>query len=275
MLLVAGLAILAVLAYLVLGRGPATNPAHWARLAAQDVHSLAFVNDDTQHVLFGHHGGVLESLDGGRTWQALPVHDDAMGMRPAADGSIVIAGHEVLSGSRDGGRTWAPIVTDLPNLDIHGFARDPGDSSRMWANLATGGLWESVNFGANWTRVRDDNVLYLFAVNASGGTRLFGVDASGLSSSADGGRTWVFVGAPPAYPITSFTASADGKILYVGSLDGLYRSADDGRSWARTGYSGSAFALATSADGSIVALVSQGADFFRSPDSGGTWPGPG
>lgn len=268
-----GLIAVGVLAFLALGRAGSSTQAAWARLGTQDVHSLAFVGDDTQHLLFGHHDGVLESRDGGRSWKALPVRQDAMEMRPAADGSIVIAGHDVLSASRDGGATWSAIAADLPDRDIHGFARDPGDNARMWAYLASGGLWESLDSGSHWTRVRTDNVLYPVAVHTAAGTRLFGVDATGLASSDDGGRTWRPVGAPPTYPMTALTVSADAAAIYAGSLDGLFRSADGGRTWIRTSYAGSVLALAASADGSSVAVVSREAAFFPSADSGTTWPG--
>ncbi len=247
----------------------------WARFDSQDVHSLAFVGDDPQHLLFGHHGGLEETRDGGKTWSALPVRDDAMSMSPAADSSIVIAGHEVFVVSRDGGATWSAIQGDLPSLDIHGFTRDPADPARMWAYLATGGLWESVDFGARWTRVRDDNVLYPTAVRDAAGTRLLGIDVNGLSTSSDGGRSWSALGTPPTYPMTAFAAAADGTIVYAGSTDGLFRSSDGGRSWAKTGFAASAFAVATSSDGNIVAVVSNTTDFFRSADGATTWPGPG
>jgi len=77
---------------------PRSSPqTAWARLGTEDVHSLSFVGDDLDHLLFGHHGGLSESRDGGRTWQPLPTTADAMAMQPATDGSIVIAGHEVLT----------------------------------------------------------------------------------------------------------------------------------------------------------------------------------
>lgn len=273
---IAGLAAGIVLVALLLGgRGGSEGvQTAWARLGTEDVHSLAFVGDDTRHLLFGHHGGLSESRDGGRTWQALPTSEDAMGMRPAADGSIVIAGHDVFTASRDGGRTWTPISADLPSLDIHGFARDPADPARMWAYLATGGLWQSTDLGAHWTRVREDNVLFPLAVREGSMTRLLGVDASGLVASDDGGRTWSPLGTPPAWPMTGLAAASDGRILYAGSPDGLFRSGDAGRTWAATAYTGSVFALTTSGDGSTVAVVSRETDFFRSSDGGRSWPGP-
>jgi photosystem II stability/assembly factor-like uncharacterized protein len=265
----------AVVAVAVLVTRPSDAATPWARLGTADVHSLAFVEDDPNHVLFGHHAGILESRDGGRTWQPLPIGADAMGMRPAEDGSIIIAGHLVFTASHDNGKTWAPIAAqDLPNLDIHGFARDPSDPARMWAALATGGLWESSDFGIHWERVSEDNVLLPIATRSANTTRLIAIGVGGLEASDDGGRSWRSIPTPPTYPMTALAATPDGKIMYAGSLDRLYRSDDAGRSWSATSYKGSAFAIATSDDGGTVALVSQDTEYFRSTDGGQTWPGP-
>lgn len=262
------------IAVVVLRPSSPGEPVAWTRFGTQDVHSLTFVDGDPERVLFGHHGGLLTSEDGGRTWSALPVRDDAMSTSSAADGSIVIAGHEVFVASRDGGVTWAPIATDLPSLDIHGFTRDPADPARMWAYLAIGGLWESTDYGAHWERVRDDNVLFPLAVRDGSTTRLLGVDATGFVGSDDGGRTWAALGTPETFPMTALAATADGRIVYAGSSSALFRSDDGGRTWARTNYVGSAFAVATSGDGRTVAVVDRETKFFRSADGGNTWPGP-
>jgi photosystem II stability/assembly factor-like uncharacterized protein len=258
------------LAAVLLAPGSGDQTA-WARLGTEDVHSLAFVGDDPNRLLFGHHGGLLESRDGGRSWQALPTSADAMAMRPADDGSIVIAGHDVFTASPDGGRTWQPIPADLPSLDIHGFTRDPADPARMWAYLATGGLWQSTDSGVHWQRVREDNVLFPLAVRREGATRLLGVDTNGLVASDDSGRTWVGLSTPPTYPMTSLAATTNGMVVYAGSPDGLFRSDDAGRTWMETSFRGSAFAIATQGDGATVALVSRETEFFRSPDGGRTW----
>lgn len=273
--LVVALIVGAVL-FMISRSGPTTvgGAVAWARFGTQDVHSLAFDPADPQHLYFGHHGGLQESRDGGRSWAALPVRDDAMSMANAADGSIVIAGHDVFSASSDGGRTWRHISGDLPSIDIHGFTRDPADPQRMWAYLATGGLWESLDFGTNWTRVQQDNVLFPLAVEGPAGTQLLGLAAAGLISSNDGGRNWTALTSPPTYPMTGLAATRDGSVLYAGSLDGLWTSTDRARTWDRPGYIDSAFAIATTGNGRTVAVVSRDTRFFRSSDGGATWPGP-
>jgi photosystem II stability/assembly factor-like uncharacterized protein len=246
----------------------------WARLGTQDVHSLAFVDDDSSRLLFGHHGGLWATGDGGRTWSPLPVRDDAMSTSTAADGSVVIAGHNVFAASRDGGSSWSPIEAGLPNLDIHGFTRDPADPARMWAYLATGGLWESQDSGGRWVRVFEGNIIFPLAVREGSVTRLLGVDASGLVRSDDGGRSWSALSMPETFPMTALAATPDGGVVYAGSSDGLFRSADGGRTWAATAYRSSVFALATTDDGRTVAVVSRETEFFRSSDGGSNWPGP-
>lgn len=260
--------------------GPPTAPAGgepvaWTRLGTRDVHSLAFVPGSTDRLLFGHHGGVLETEDGGRSWDPLAVEEDAMGMRPADDGSIVIAGHDVLQASYDAGSTWASIPTDLPSLDIHAFARDPDDPRRMWAYLAAGGLYESLDGGIGWSEVFDGHRPALVAVARLGVTVLVGLDPfTGLVESDDGGRSWRGLGAPPSSPVLTLAATSDGRSMVLGSTEGLFRSDDGGASWSEGLLAGTVLAAAISEDGSTVAAVTRETDFFRSDDGGRTWSGP-
>ena len=270
--MIGGIAVVALL--FIIGRPGASSATPWSRLGTEDVHSLAFVGEDTSRLLFGHHGGISASSDGGRSWQTLGTRSDAMSLGAATDGSIVIAGHEVFAASRDGGRTWEDVAADLPSLDIHGFARDPGDPARMWAYLATGGLWESRDNGSTWERVQQENVLFPVAVQSPTGTRLFGVTVNGLAASDDGGRAWHGMATPEIYPIASLAATADGTVLVAAGAGGLARSADGGATWSKISFEGQPAAIAITADGQTIALVTRSTEFFRSDDGGKTWPGP-
>lgn len=271
----AGLAGLTILAVAVLQPFPRADAVSWMRLGTEDVHSLAFAPGSTEHLYFGHHGGILESTDGGRTWAPLPVAADAMGMRPAADGSIVIAGHDVFLGIADGGRTWAPIESDLPNNDIHAFARDPLDPQRMWAYLAEGGVYESTDGGAHWTRVFDGHIPFMAATIEGTEVALVGIEPfSGFVRSTDGGRAWSTISRPEAFPTYTIAATPDGQVIALGESSGLLRSEDGGATWSAIKLPGPAFAIALSDDGRTMAVVTSSTDFYRSGDAGRTWPGP-
>lgn len=261
-------------ALIALVRPSSSSATAWSRLGTEDVHALSFVGNDPNRLLFGHHGGILSSSDGGRNWQPQATRSDAMSLGAASDGSVVIAGHDVLAESRDGGRTWQDIAASLPSLDIHGFTRDPGDPARIWAYLATGGLWESRDAGVTWERVLQENVLFPVAATTPSGTRLFGVMANGLAISDDGGRTWRNVASPELYPIASLAATSDGAVLVAAGPDGLARSGDGGVSWSKLPFDGQAAAIAVTAGGRSVGLVTRSTEFFRSDDGGQTWPGP-
>lgn len=254
---------------------PGARSVAWARLGTSDAHSLAFAPDSTDRVLFGHHGGVLETRDGGRSWDPLALNADAMGMRPSVDGSIVIAGHEVFQASADEGRTWASMATDLPSLDVHAFARDPADAARMWAYLAGGGLFESLDGGSRWSKVFDGHRPALVAVSRQGVTALIGLDPfTGLVESGDGGRSWRSLGPPPSSPVLTLAATPDGRSLVLGTTQGLFRSDDGARSWSGSLLEGTVLAAALSEDGSIVVAVTNETDYYRSDDGGRTWNGP-
>lgn len=271
---VAGLAVAAA-AVLWRAGGSAESATAWTRLDTQDVHSLAFPGSDLSAVLFGHHGGILKSSDGGRQWQPLPVREDAMGMSAATDGSLIIAGHLVFQGSHDGGTSWAPIQADLPSLDIHSFARSLTDLSRMWAYLAEGGVYESRDGGRRWSKVYDGHVVNLTAIRAGDAEVLLGIESFlGLVRSQDGGATWAPIGEPPVAPVTSLASTPDGRVIVLGGVDGLYRSDDGGASWRRILKSKPVLAVAMAADASTIAAVDRDTFFYRSDDGGATWPGP-
>jgi photosystem II stability/assembly factor-like uncharacterized protein len=253
----------------------ADSDSAWAKLNTEDVHSLAFPTSGYSTVLFGHHGGILKSTDGGRHWQPLAVREDAMSMSAATDGSVVIAGHLVFQASPDGGATWAPIEADLPSLDIHSFARSPTQPSLMWAYLAEGGVYASRDGGRQWTRVYDGHVGNLTAIRANDEDVLLGVESVlGIVRSDDGGASWAPMGEPPVAPVTSLTATVDGRVILIGGVDGLYRSDDAGTSWRQILNSKPVLAVALAPDGSTIGAVDRDTFFYRSDDGGVSWPGP-
>lgn len=257
--------------------GPQTVGAAtaWAHLGTADVHSLVFDPDDAQHLLFGHHGGLLETTDGGRTWQPTALHGaDAMNVGRPSGGFFQVAGHDVYMETTDGGQSWQDVPNDLPGLDLHAFATDPADPSRAWAFAVGFGLFETTDRGRAWERRQAGNWGALTAFVENGLTVLVGVGGSGLGRSEDGGRTWTSL-APPDGQLVSLAASVDGSALYAATTTGVRRSSDRGRTWTATEFGTVAMTVAVSAQhGNVVAVVDDQTRFFRSADGGRSWPGP-
>ena len=267
-----------LIAVAVVSGGPAPTvggATAWATLGTRDVHSLAFDPQDPQHLYFGHHTGLLESHDGGRTWQPTGLGGaDAMNVRAASGTALQIAGHNVYQETSDGGRTWAPVPNDLPGLDLHAFVTDPADPAHAWAYAVGFGLFESRDQGRHWELRQPGDWPVLVVTRASGATELIGLSAAGLGASSDGGVSWQPLTSPGGQ-IASLAATPDGTLLLAGTTNGLRRSADGGKTWQPTGFSGTAVTVAVAASAPrIVAIVDEKTRFFRSDDGGGTWPGP-
>lgn len=277
--LAVGVLAVAIVGFVVLSSSDQTDragdPVPWATLGTADVHSLAFDPADAQHLYFGHHGGLLESRDGGRSWSPTSLTGiDAMNVETGSEGRIQIAGHEVYVESTDGGQSWAPVPNDLPGLDLHAYAMDPGDPMHVWAFAIGFGLFESTDGGRAWELRQAGNWPALAAYRERNATVLLGISAAGLQRSSDGGASWQALDAPSAQPIT-VAAAADGSAFYLATVDGLYTSSDGGASWARSAFHRLALALAIAANGpSVIALVDEETRFYRSPDAGSSFPGP-
>lgn len=252
------------------------NAVAWARLDTADVHSLAFDPADPDRMYFGHHGGLLESRDGGRSWQPSALSGaDAMNVRVSDEGLWQIAGHEVYLESRNGGQSWEPVPNDLPGLDLHAFVTDPADPTHAWAYAVGHGLFETSDAGRHWELRLAGDVGAMTIYEDDGKPVLVGVTQSGVGRSIDGGLTWQPLGRPSGQ-LASLAASADGSVLYAGTTDGLQRSTDGGRTWSATGLPNVAITIAVApGDGRTVAVVDDQTRFYRSPDGGSTWPGPG
>ena len=273
---VATLAVIVLAAVLSMGGGAAVGEATaWSTLGTQDVHSLAFDPADPQHLYFGHHGGLLETKDGGRSWQGTALRGaDAMNVVPPAGGFFQIAGHDVYKETTDGGRTWQDVPNNLPGLDLHSFTADPAAPDRAWAFSNGFGLFETTDKGRTWEQRQPGGWGALTTFVEGGETVLVAVGSQGVSRSTDGGQTWTTL-AQPTGQVASLAASVDGSVVYAGTTLGVSRSTDGGRSWTATSLKTVSVTVAVSrSNPNLVAVVDDKTRFFRSADGGITWAGP-
>lgn len=251
-----------------------------ATLDARDVHALTFSPRERDTAWFGHHGGVLETRDGGARWRKLGVSGDAMGLavHPSEPGLIYMAGHDVFQVSRDGGDTWRPVQHDLPGTDIHGFAMS-NDGKRLFAFVVGSGVFRSDDGGVKWSQVTSrppggmGGIMSLAMGPAPNETLYAGTMESGLFASRDGGQTWSAVAGLSEKVITSIAVDPAGTV-YVGSPSGLFRGSDKGGAWTRLPLDEKVGAVAVSpVDPRRVLAVSFNRKVFRSDDGGLTWGG--
>ena len=129
---------------------------------------------------------------------------------------------------------------------VQAFAADPARAGRLFAGIAGGGVFESVDSGTTWHSVGDtlpNQTVGAIAWTAAGGGTLvvgtgdpaFGGDSasgSGIFFTVDDGRTWQRSGGVP--DTLSFRLAVDPttpSVVYAATGKGLWRSADAGRTF--------------------------------------------
>ncbi len=132
---------------------------------------------------------------------------------------------------------------------VAAIAFDPRRNGIVYIGTAAGGVWKSVDRGANWFPVTDNKGLPTLAIGAVAvgpdGTVYAGTGdymsssapwprwGQGIYKSTDGGQTWQ----PTAQPAGGFGSWVNrilvdpAGFVYVAALQGVYRSSNGGASW--------------------------------------------
>jgi photosystem II stability/assembly factor-like uncharacterized protein len=261
-------------------RSDNSNARAISRLETADFHSLAFSPAERETVYFGHHHGLLVSRNGGKDWEPTTLEDaDAMALAlPSSDPQIMYAaGHEVFFKSTDGGKSWESVSTDLPGLDIHGFAVDPENANRVYAHVVGFGIFGSQDGGSTWTLLSESAPpsTYNLAVGDNSETLYAAAGQAGLWKSEDGGQTWNPIQNVPDSGVVAVAYVPENRRFYVttgGDLAGLYVSDDNGQSWKPMGLDGTLLAIAISPlDTDHIVVVNDQGEVFASRDSGISW----
>ncbi|MBI4731135.1 MAG: hypothetical protein HY781_03215 [Chloroflexi bacterium] len=249
------------------------------------------------HILGGH-VPLLESSDGGFSWQLnLPSEElsnsvtiSAAVFAPsnplvvyiglAGDGCIRF--HENApcnSGdgvaiSQDGGTTWQDISGSvLEGVAVFDLDVDPDSPQVVYAAAETG-LYRTTDGGSTWTLMQglpEGIRVRTVAVDPSNGQHILtAVDQRGVFSSSNGGQTW-------AENISGLEANnsihdiefdpADSNNVYLSDArSGVYRSDDGGATWLKmnTGLTNRyTLDLAISTDGKYLYVATHGGGVFR------------
>jgi hypothetical protein len=171
--------------------------------------------------------GLIESRDGGKTWQSVSLLGEADFHVLRSSGERIY-GYDGTQGrlmvSSDGGREWTQRTPPAAMFDL---AIDPGDPDRVVASTERG-VFSSTNAGKAWRPLRADTAGLLAWPVAD---RLYLVDGQGqLQRSADGGRRWQPTGSIGGQPVAFIAHDSE---LYVALADStVKRSTDGGETWS-------------------------------------------
>jgi len=251
-------------------------PQPIATLDTQDVHALLWSPTAPDTVFFGHHGGMLKSVDGGRTWQPTALTGvDAMSLAasPQIGERIYAAGHGVFRRSDDAGATWTAPPGQLEGADIHAFAQSPTDPDRLYALIASQGILTSADGGATWMPGSSAPAHAALAVSADGQRLLLGAE-QGVQQSTDHGTTWrsLDAGLPRGAQVLALAVDPRGEAILAATSEGLYRTGSTDGIWTPTPLTGPVLAVAMSpAQPNVVLAIDDQQRVYRSDDGGTTW----
>ncbi len=143
---------------------------------------------------------------------------------------------------------------------VNTLIRHPQDSNMLFSGLTAGGIFKSVNGGASWYPVFDDQATLsisfirvhptdpgvIYAGTGDPNISSYVFLGQGLFRSQDYGESWEYVGLKDAGVLSDLVIHpTHPDTLYVGSMGipmrrgderGLYRSYDGGKNWAKVLY---------------------------------------
>lgn len=160
-----------------------------------DFHAMTVSRADPR-VIYGTHGGLQVSRDGGHTWAMVgPLPDRVIDLAAPADSPdhLYAATEQGLLESLDGGKTWRPAhLFRAPTSVV-----ETGPGGEVYAYMLGVGLMKRQE--GDWTRLADlgEGFLLHLAVAPDDPRRLYGVTRQGqLLESRDGGASWQPYGGP-------------------------------------------------------------------------------
>jgi photosystem II stability/assembly factor-like uncharacterized protein len=197
-----------------------------------DLHSLVADPTRSDRLYVGGHEAVSVSEDGGRTWSRIESLDDADAMGWAfLDGAVVVGGHPGLSVSTDGARTFVRSNEGLPATDIHSVG---GSGEVLYAASPAAGVLRSSDGGRSWEIISLEagrSFMGPILVDPVDDQHLVASDMSaGVVESHDGGRTWRSLGGIQGTMWVSWDRR-DVRHIVASGMSGAVQTRDGGATW--------------------------------------------
>ncbi|HET6844923.1 MAG TPA: hypothetical protein VFK06_25050 [Candidatus Angelobacter sp.] len=213
------------------------NGVTWVNLRHNQPHAIAVDPFDSNHLLAAAFDeGVIESRDGGTTWQKVtnlppppggfatiteiifhPTVRDVIFLSSTGGGAGIVK-------STNGGISWSLATTGLTTDKVLSVAVNPQASSMLFAGTAKG-VFKSTDLGNSWT-LKTGTVALLISIDAKVSPPAIYIDGA---KSTDQGETWNAV--PNASTIIVDPSTANSLFTVNFDLRTVRWSPDGGATW--------------------------------------------
>ncbi|MGH8232970.1 MAG: WD40/YVTN/BNR-like repeat-containing protein [Rhodanobacteraceae bacterium] len=151
----------------------------------------------------------------------------------------------------------------------------PGNPNQFYVGYADGGLWETTDYGLHWHNLTDkyfspatsgsvgavavapSNPKIIYVGTGDSAPRNTVITGHGVYKSADGGKTWKYVGLGATHIVTRILVDPKNpEVVYVGALGhlfapnaerGVFKSTNGGKTWKKVLYVNADTGVATMA----------------------------
>jgi hypothetical protein len=222
------------IAIFALTRGGGGEANTTTAFTGSDFHSMVVDPQDPKRIFAGGHQAVSVSENGGKSWRQISSLNDRDAMGWGFDGStLYVSGHPGLSVSTDGGKTFNLRNDQLPSTDVHAFGAGKGI---LYGASPQVGFFASTDAGMSWTVINSTRGRSFFGrilVDSNDPEHLIAADAAGgVSESYDGGREFEDIGGVRSPTWVSWDPN-NPQTIVASSQGGAARSEDGGKTWRR------------------------------------------
>lgn len=212
------------------------SPGQCGQSSSNDMtfHKVYFLNEHDGWILgsSSKETSILQSIDGGETWQRRYRYSEGLFNIKFANTSFgwVVGSNGSILRTTDSGATWTRQKSGV-NVLLTGLA--VLDKNTVWATGASGTLLFTKDGGETWNR-RDINsrvgISDIFFLDSEQG---WAVGYGTILSTRDGGRTWGLKSSGEWKPLSSvFFANQNLGWIAVGPV--ILRTRDGGKTWTET-----------------------------------------
>lgn len=159
---------------------------------------------------------------------------------------------------------------------VTAFAVEPGNTNHIITGANTGGVWRTIDGGANWTVLTDAMTtlnVYAVAMNPTNATEYFWGSSDGvIFKSTDSGSTWNILADVGNGVVNKILIDPSNTAkMYCTTTSGIFKSIDSGVSWSSVHSSATSGYDLEFKPGDTNVIYASGNAFFKSTDGGQTF----